>query len=57
MDGRPAQWFSRTEIDRILYTLSQQRTPVRLEELVLFDRVQNDPGVSASHLTRDIQRR
>lgn len=54
MDGRPAQWFSRTEIDRILYTLSQQRTPVRLEELVLFDRVQNDPGVSASHLTRDL---
>ncbi|MEZ5947644.1 MAG: sigma factor-like helix-turn-helix DNA-binding protein [Planctomycetaceae bacterium] len=54
IDGRPVQWFSRTEIDRILYTLSQQRTPVRLEELVLFDRVQNDPGLSGSHLTRDL---
>jgi hypothetical protein len=54
LDGRPVQWFSRTEIDRILYTLSQQRAPIRLEELVLFDRVQNEPDVTASHLARDL---
>jgi hypothetical protein len=54
IDGRPVQWFSRTEIDRILHTLSQQRTPVRLEELVLFDRVQNLPSELDSPLTRDL---
>ena len=54
LDGRAAQWFSRTEIDRILFALSQQRSPVRLGELVLFDRIQNDPALTDSELTENL---
>jgi hypothetical protein len=46
LDGRPIQWFGRTELDRILLHLSQQRGPVRLAELILVDRIQNDTSVT-----------
>lgn len=54
LDGQAAQWFTRTEIDRILFTLFQQRGPVRLGELVLFDRIQNDPALTDGEQTENL---
>ncbi len=50
-DGRAPLFFARTEIDRILFVLQQQRAPVRLAELVLLDRIQNGDSLAEHELT------
>lgn len=53
-DGREPLWFTRTEIDRILFVLHQQRAPVRLGELVLLDRIQNGDDLAEHELISNL---